>query len=110
MDIVLIGAGPRGLVAAERLIERQRKSNQFDQLNIVLTDPFGIGGRVWQTNQPHELIMNTNPDQITLFTDRTDQINGPIIPGLNLFDWAKGMRLIILKNMTLTKKINFWQK
>lgn len=107
MDIVLIGAGPRGLVAAERLIERQRKSNQFDQLNIVLIDPFGIGGRVWQTNQSHELIMNTNPDQITLFTDDTDQINGPIIPGLNLFDWAQRDAADYLKEHDFDQKNKF---
>lgn len=89
MEIVLIGAGPRGLVAAERLIERQRVTHRFRQLTITMVDPFGIGGRVWQANQSHDLIMNTNPDQITMFTDQTCEINGPIVPGLNLFDWTK---------------------
>ncbi|WP_137596714.1 FAD/NAD(P)-binding protein [Paucilactobacillus kaifaensis] len=89
MDIVLIGAGPRGLVAAERIIERQKKTDQFGQLTITLVDPFGVGGRVWQPNQSHDLIMNTNPDQITMFTDQTSEINGPIVPGLNLYDWIK---------------------
>ncbi|HAT53973.1 MAG TPA: FAD-dependent oxidoreductase [Lactobacillus sp.] len=88
MDIVLIGAGPRGLVATERLIEWQRQTTSFDQLNLTLVDPFGIGGRVWQIDQPHELLMNTNPDYITLFTDDSVQMDGPIVTGPNLFEWA----------------------
>lgn len=30
MEIGLIGAGPRGLVVAERLIERQREQHKFE--------------------------------------------------------------------------------
>ncbi|GAB6093274.1 FAD/NAD(P)-binding protein [Furfurilactobacillus curtus] len=88
MDIVLIGAGPRGLISAERLIEWQRQTNTYHQLNITLVDPFGVGGRVWQVGQPHELVMNTNPDFITLFTDETVKMDGPIAKGPNLFEWA----------------------
>ena len=42
MDIDLIGAGPRGLVAAERLIEWQRQTKQYDHLNLTFIDPYGI--------------------------------------------------------------------
>lgn len=76
MEIGLIGAGPRGLVVAERLIERQREQQKFEQLMITLIDPFGIGGRVWQPNQSPDLIMNTNPSQISMFTDETNEIEG----------------------------------
>ncbi|GEK28806.1 FAD/NAD(P)-binding protein [Furfurilactobacillus siliginis] len=88
MDITLIGAGPRGLITAERLIEWQKKTSQYDKLAITLLDPFGIGGRVWQVDQPHELLMNTNPDYITLFTDETIAMTGPVVTGPNLFEWA----------------------
>jgi len=89
MEIGLIGAGPRGLVVAERLIERQREQHKFEQLMITLIDPFGIGGRVWQPNQSPDLIMNTNPSQISMFTDETNEIKGPIVPGPNLYEWIK---------------------
>ncbi len=88
MDIDLIGAGPRGLVAAERLIEWQRQTKQYDHLNLTFIDPYGIGGRVWPVGQPHELLMNTNPDYITLFTDESVQMEGPIVKGPNLYEWA----------------------
>lgn len=89
MKIVLIGAGPRGLVAAERAIERQRQTHQYQQLKLILVDPFGVGGRVWQVDQPHELVMNTNPDYITLFTDQPNQVSGPLVSGPTLFDWCQ---------------------
>ncbi|GKT02688.1 FAD/NAD(P)-binding protein [Furfurilactobacillus entadae] len=88
MDITVIGAGPRGLITAERLIEWQRKTSQNPLLTITMVDPFGIGGRVWPVDQPHELLMNTNPDFITLFTDETVKMAGPVAPGPNLFEWA----------------------
>lgn len=104
MEIVLIGAGPRGLVATERLIERQKITNQFEQLNITLVDPFGIGGRVWQMNQSHDLIMNTNPDHITLFTDNSSNIDGPIVPGPNLFEWSQGAAADFINSQQVPKK------
>lgn len=98
MKIVLIGAGPRGLVAAERLIERQRQAHQFDKLELTLVDPYGVGGRVWPVDQPHELLMNTAIDYITLFTQTSNQITGPFVGGPNLYEWSKGAAVAFLQN------------
>jgi len=87
MHVTIIGAGPRGLVTLERLIERFRHDSR--QLTINIIDPYGIGGRVWQTDQPHELIMNSNANFVSLFTDESVKIDGPIVTGPSLFAWSQ---------------------
>ncbi|KRM71743.1 FAD/NAD(P)-binding protein [Lacticaseibacillus brantae] len=91
MHIALIGAGPRGMLILERLLAWQTAHYPETELSIDLFDPYGIGGRVWQVDQPHELIMNTATQQITLFYDRSVAANGPQAPGLDLADWAAGV-------------------
>ncbi|MFD1429157.1 FAD/NAD(P)-binding protein [Lacticaseibacillus mingshuiensis] len=88
MQIALIGAGPRGLLVLERLVALQRVAPQ-PTLSITLFDPYGIGGRVWQSDQPHELIMNTAAQQITLFYDQTVAHPAPFTPGPSLYEWAR---------------------
>lgn len=91
MQIALIGAGPRGMLILERLITWQQVHHTQTPLTVDLFDPYGIGGRVWQADQPHELIMNTATQQITLFYDESVKANGPQAPGLDLADWAAGI-------------------
>ncbi|TPR14698.1 FAD/NAD(P)-binding protein [Apilactobacillus timberlakei] len=77
MDIAIIGAGPRGLLLLNNLIQ-----NNNQQLNIHLFDRKNIGGRVWKINQPIDLIMNTPANELTLFND--DQNNS-----YSIADWIK---------------------
>lgn len=51
MKIAIVGAGPRGLSAAERVIEWARKT----EINVQLTlfDPYGPGGKIWRAEQPN---------------------------------------------------------
>ena len=65
MKIAIIGAGPRGLMTLERLVARHNRDHF--PLSVTLYDPAGIGGMVWQPEQPLALIMNTIPIQITLY-------------------------------------------
>lgn len=88
MKIALIGAGPRNLMALERLLAWYPRV-QVSNLEIHLFDPFGIGGRVWQSDQPHELLMNSLAAKITLFTDHTIEMEGPVNPGPTLLEWAQ---------------------
>lgn len=69
MKIAIVGAGPRGLSAAERVIEWARKT----EINVQLTlfDPYGPGGKIWRAEQPNYLLMNTVISQVTLFTDES---------------------------------------
>lgn len=88
MHITLIGAGPRGLLLLSRLLSWQPTRYPKHRLNIVLVDPYPIGGRVWKINQDPNLIMNTAASQITLFTDQSVTDVGPFITGPDLSTWA----------------------
>ncbi|WP_165004763.1 MULTISPECIES: FAD/NAD(P)-binding protein [unclassified Enterococcus] len=87
MKIGIIGAGPRGLSAAERIL-RNNKNKQ--KLQLFLFDPVGPGGRIWRLDQPKELLMNSVSQQVTLFTDETLSSGGVVAPGPNLYQWSKG--------------------
>ena len=88
MKIAIIGAGPRGLMTLERLVARHNRDHF--PLSVTLYDPAGIGGMVWQPEQPLALIMNTIPIQITLFTDASVTLSGgPLTTGPNLYEWSK---------------------
>ncbi|MCH4170067.1 MAG: FAD/NAD(P)-binding protein [Lactobacillus sp.] len=89
MRIGIVGAGPRGLLTLERLVAWSKQEKTA--LTIDLFDLNGIGGVVWQPNQPYELIMNTASDMISLFEDDSvDPLQGPLTEGPNLYTWAKG--------------------
>lgn len=88
MKIAIIGAGPRGMLALERLISWQKNQPIDEKLEINIYDPYSIGGRVWAVEQPHELIMNTAAQDITLFPDQSVVMSGPINMGPNLAQWC----------------------
>ena len=58
-------------------------------LTVHVIDPEPPGaGRVWRTDQPAELLMNTVASQVTVFTDDSVECEGPICPGPSLYEWA----------------------
>ncbi|WP_210603369.1 FAD/NAD(P)-binding protein [Brevibacterium oceani] len=74
--VAIIGVGPRGLTALERLVTLAAK--RFDgcegetepALTIHLIDPYPPGaGIVWRTDQPQSLLMNTTIAEQTVFPD-----------------------------------------
>ena len=75
MQVAIIGAGPRGLAVAERLINLAEEATQLD---IQIFDPHAIGGRVWDPFLPQnqQFLMNTVIDQITLFNDDSIENGG----------------------------------
>ncbi|WP_079062618.1 FAD/NAD(P)-binding protein [Peterkaempfera griseoplana] len=89
LAICLIGAGPRGLSVLERLIARACVAPTTPRATVHVVDPFPAGaGAVWRTDQSQELLMNTVASQITVFTDDSVRIEGPVVPGPALYDWA----------------------
>lgn len=89
MKVGIIGAGPRGILMVSQLFNQfKNRSDQSEPLSITLFDPYGIGGRVWRTDQWEGLIMNTPADQITLFTDESVNMTGRVFDGPCLFEWA----------------------
>lgn len=95
MQVAIIGAGPRGLAVAERLINLAEDDTKLD---IQIFDPYAIGGRVWDPfiSQNQQFLMNTVIDQITLFNDDSIENGGKPLPGPNLRQWLAGQAATFL--------------
>lgn len=95
MQVAIIGAGPRGLAVAERLINLAEDDTKLD---IQIFDPYAIGGRVWDPFIPQnqQFLMNTVIDQITLFNDDSIENGGKPLPGPNLRQWLVGQAATFL--------------
>jgi uncharacterized NAD(P)/FAD-binding protein YdhS len=94
-QICIVGAGPRGLSVLERICANDRGAPSADHLIVHLVDPHLPGaGAVWRPDQPEQLLTNTVASQITVFTDRSVRINGPIEPGSSLYEWAQSLALL----------------
>ncbi|KIE28525.1 FAD binding domain-containing protein [Streptomyces sp. MUSC 125] len=88
--VCIVGAGPRGLSVLERLCANERQRPSHPSVTVHLVDPARPGaGQVWRTDQPRELLMNTVASQVTLYTDSSVDIEGPIEPGPSLYTWAR---------------------
>ncbi|MEU7277452.1 FAD/NAD(P)-binding protein [Streptomyces sp. NPDC045431] len=87
--IALVGAGPRGTSVLERLCASVPELAPGAPLTVHVVDPAPPGaGRVWRTDQPAELLMNTVASQVTVFTDDSVRCEGPIRRGPSLYEWA----------------------
>ncbi|MFE3599777.1 FAD/NAD(P)-binding protein [Streptomyces sp. NPDC059096] len=90
-SLAVVGVGPRGTSVLERLCASAPELAPDVELTVHLVDPSPPGaGRVWRTDQPAELLMNTVASQVTVFTDASVECEGPIRPGPSLFEWAAG--------------------
>ncbi|MFD6348076.1 FAD/NAD(P)-binding protein [Streptomyces roseolus] len=90
LDLCLVGAGPRGLSVLERLCANERASAAHRAVTVHVVDPYRPGaGRVWQTGQSRVLLMNTVASQVTVFTDDSVEMDGPVEPGPSLYAWAR---------------------
>jgi uncharacterized NAD(P)/FAD-binding protein YdhS len=84
--VAVLGAGPRGASVVERLVANAGG----EALRIEVVDPYPPGpGRIWRPDQPGHLLMNTLAGQATLFTDDTIGCAGPVVPGPDLYEWAR---------------------
>ncbi|MFF5500163.1 FAD/NAD(P)-binding protein [Streptomyces aquilus] len=92
MEVCLVGAGPRGLSVLERLCAQERKSPRWDSVTVHVVDPDPPGsGRVWRPTQSRHLLMNTVSSQVTVYTDASVRIDGPLEEGPSLYQWAKAL-------------------
>ncbi|NLU69291.1 FAD/NAD(P)-binding protein [Streptomyces sp. HNM0574] len=87
--IAVVGSGPRGASLVERVCaSAPRLLPPGDRLTLHVVDPSPPGaGRVWRTGQPERLLMNTVASQVTLFTDDSVEMEGPVRPGPSLHEW-----------------------
>jgi hypothetical protein len=87
--VAVLGGGPRGIAAVERLIANA-EALDVPRLRIVLVEPHRPGGgRVWDADQPSHLLMNTLCADATHFTDETVEVRGPVREGPTLHEWAQ---------------------
>ncbi|MFG3104754.1 FAD/NAD(P)-binding protein [Streptomyces sp. NPDC048182] len=92
MEVAVVGAGPRGLSVLERLCAQERKSPRWDTVTVHVVDPDPPGaGRVWRVTQSRHLLMNTVSSQVTVYTDASVRIEGPLEEGPSLYAWAKAV-------------------
>lgn len=92
LEVCLVGAGPRGLSLLERLVARERVAPRWNRLTVHVVDPDPPGaGRVWRLSQSRHLLMNTVASQVTVFTDPSVRIAGPLAAGPSLYAWAKAL-------------------
>ncbi|HET6502520.1 MAG TPA: FAD/NAD(P)-binding protein [Amycolatopsis sp.] len=90
-QLVIIGAGPRGVGVLERIAANTNADT--GELLVHLVDPFPSGGgRIWRYDQSPLLRMNSMAEDVTMFTDETVRIEGPIRPGPSLSEWAEQVR------------------
>ncbi|MER7780367.1 FAD/NAD(P)-binding protein [Streptomyces sp. NPDC096191] len=94
LRVCVVGAGPRGLSVLERICANERAGPSPRPVTIHLVDPCRPGaGRVWRTDQSRLLLMNTVASQVTVFTDDTVRMKGPVEPGPDLYQWARSVVL-----------------
>ncbi|MEU4051812.1 FAD/NAD(P)-binding protein [Streptomyces olivaceus] len=87
--LVVVGAGPRGTGLLERLAANAPELYDGAGLDIHLVDPHPPGpGRIWRAEQSPLLWMNSHAEDVTMFTDDTVEMAGPVRPGPTLHEWA----------------------
>ncbi len=94
LTVCIVGAGPRGLSVLERICANERKSASHPAVTVHVVDAARPGpGQVWRTGQSPHLLMNTVASQVTVYTDGSVVMNGPIEDGPSLYEWAKSLCL-----------------
>ncbi|QDQ10710.1 FAD/NAD(P)-binding protein [Streptomyces spectabilis] len=87
--LVIVGAGPRATGLIERIAANAPTLYAGARLDIHLVDPYPPGpGRIWREGQSPLLWMNSHAQDVTLFTDDTVEVAGPVRPGPALHEWA----------------------
>jgi uncharacterized NAD(P)/FAD-binding protein YdhS len=88
--IVVVGAGPRALGLVERLGANVRELGRpGERVDVHVVDPHPPGGgRIWRAAQSPLLWMNSEAQDITVFTDESVTCEGPVVPGPSLAEWA----------------------
>ncbi|MFG3171080.1 FAD/NAD(P)-binding protein [Streptomyces sp. NPDC048200] len=88
-SLVIVGAGPRGTGLLERIAANAPELYAGSVLDIHVVDPYPAGaGRIWRTEQSPLLWMNSEAQDVTMFTDETVDMAGPVLEGPTLDTWA----------------------
>lgn len=72
--IAIVGTGPRGLSVIERIASKLTEKQPVRPLVIYAIDDVEVGcGRIWRTDQPDWLLMNTRCKNATMFPNGPDE-------------------------------------
>ncbi|GGU85082.1 adenylate cyclase [Streptomyces albospinus] len=92
-SVVIVGAGPRGTGILERIAANAPELYGDTPLDLHLVDPHPPGGgRIWRRDQSPLLWMNSTSEDVTMFTDESVELAGPVRPGPSLAEWARTVR------------------
>ncbi|NIH86499.1 FAD/NAD(P)-binding protein [Amycolatopsis granulosa] len=92
-QLAIVGAGPRGIGVLERLSANAAELLGPAGLVVHLIDPFPPGaGRIWRYEQSPLLRMNSMAEDVTMFTDDSVTMTGPVRSGPSLWQWAQEVR------------------
>lgn len=87
--LCIVGVGPRGTSVVERLAALATELAPEARWTLHLVDDAPLGaGRIWRTDQVHELCMNTLAGAVTLFTDERSTVRAPRVDGPTLYEWC----------------------
>ncbi|KPC61983.1 FAD/NAD(P)-binding protein [Streptomyces chattanoogensis] len=88
-SVVIVGAGPRGTGLVERLAANAPELYPDRPLDLHLVDPYPPGGgRIWRADQSLLLWMNSTAEDVTMFTDESVEMAGPVRPGPTFAEWS----------------------
>ena len=89
LTVALVGAGPGSTVVLDRLLANAAAIARGQPVDIHVVDPYPPGGgRVWRRDQPALLWMNSTAADVTMFTDESVVMDGPVRPGPTLCEWS----------------------
>ncbi|ASR35899.1 adenylate cyclase [Prauserella marina] len=92
-QLAIVGAGPRGIGVLERISANAAEFARGRRIVVHLIDPYPPGpGRIWRYAQSPLLRMNSMPEDVTMFTDDTVRMDGPVSSGPSLAEWAENVR------------------
>lgn len=92
-SVALVGAGPRAAGWLERFAAARSVRDDRPAVTVHLIDPFPPGaGRIWRRDQSPLLKLNSMVEDVTMFTDDSCTIDGPVRPGPSLLEWVETVR------------------
>ncbi|MGW1564511.1 FAD/NAD(P)-binding protein [Streptomyces sp. NPDC002144] len=90
LHVAIIGMGPRGLSVLERLVARLTAARPPQPVRIHTIDPGEAGaGRIWRTDQPDTLLMNTAAGEVSLYSGEPDDGPWRAGAGPSLYQWLQ---------------------
>lgn len=91
--IAIIGMGPRGVSVLERIAAYVVNGVVSPDLRLLVVDDVQIGaGRIWRTDQPAHLMMNTVAGEVTMYSGDSDSGPARAGAGPSLHDWLRSQR------------------